>query len=122
MTVRARIIVFVVLHVVFRFAVEEPVHKDLVYDGALCPVGHLEAGDEGEVVFRLIVLRPAELVVTHLVVVVIDYKIIINGIVRAGKIYRIIIEHACGMRFYHLFFEAVDDGICTVYVILERTQ
>ena len=60
--VPARVVIFVVLHVVRGVAVAETVGENLIENGALSPVGNLEARHERKVVFGLNVLDAAEAV------------------------------------------------------------
>ena len=116
----ARIVIFVVGNVVFGIAVEKSVGKNLIKHPALCPVGHVEAGNKGEIVLLLVVGDGPQAVVKDKVVIVGDLKVVTDFIhIGADKFQLVKIEGAALVRalLYHLAAAAAEADVHFEHVV-----
>ena len=123
--VSAGVVVFVVGDVVGKIAVAESVDKYLIEHPALCPVGHVEAGNEGKVVLLLIVGDGARAVVEHQIVVVGDLEVIADlRHVGTDKFKPVVIEDVAVLRalLFHLAAAAADAYADLQDVVFEGAQ
>ena len=98
----ARIIIFVVAHVVLGIAVTEPVGKNLIKYYPLCPIWYGKVGVERKIEFGLTVFHAPQTVIAGNIVVIAHYEVIINLFFCAFKGKFVVVESMVRLELGHL--------------------
>ena len=90
----AAVAVFMVKHIIAGIPVAEAVRKDLVHDGAFCPVRRRKTRADPEKKMFIRLLRNASFCIADLPVTAVYLKIIGQRLIRQAELYREIIKNA----------------------------